>query len=81
MRLTHQEVDERIAARADEFLAGVITEDVFRASVFALGKRGQELDLIVYEQKRIKHERNPRHAAHRETDFVSGLPPHAHPPG
>lgn len=57
MRLSHQEVDERIAARADEYLAGVITETVFEASLFALGKRGEELKLLVREQKWIKYER------------------------
>lgn len=47
MRLSHRERDERAAARTDEFKSGEITEVVYRASLFALGYRGEDINTEV----------------------------------
>ena len=43
MRLSYQEVRERIDARTAEFKAGEMSEEVYRACLFALGMRGQDI--------------------------------------
>ena len=43
MRLSHTERQERIDARTAEFKAREISEEVYRASLFALGMRGQDI--------------------------------------
>ncbi len=47
MRLSHDERQERYQARTDEFKAGVISEEVYRASLFALGFRGEDISTEV----------------------------------
>lgn len=49
MRLTHEEIKERYQARTDEFKEGVISEDVYRASLFVLGYRGEDISMAVRE--------------------------------
>jgi hypothetical protein len=46
-RLTHEEVTERCEARSDEFKLGLISESVYRASLFALGLRGEDISMEV----------------------------------
>lgn len=46
--LSSKERDERIAARCAEFKAGEISESVFRASLFALGMRGEAIRTEVW---------------------------------
>jgi len=60
MRRSHKEVAELIDARAQDFFAGVITETVFEASLFALGLRGEDLRLTVKEYKQIKFDRTAK---------------------
>lgn len=47
MRLSWHEREERRAARTDEFKQGVISEEVYRASLFALGYRGDDISMEV----------------------------------
>jgi len=47
MILSWREREERADARAAEFKAGEIDEDVFRASLFALRYRGDDIDMAV----------------------------------
>lgn len=47
MRLSSEERDELWRARTDEFKAGVISEEVYRASLFALMYRGENIDAEV----------------------------------
>lgn len=47
MRLNWQEIEERKQARTDEYKSGVISEDVYRASLFALGMRGEDISIEV----------------------------------
>lgn len=47
MTLTWQEREERKEAREAEFKAGEITEPVFRASLFALLYRGDDIEFAV----------------------------------
>lgn len=47
MRLSSSEVIERYEARTDEFKSGEITEIVYRASLFALGYRGEDINIEV----------------------------------
>jgi len=49
--LSHQEREARAAARAQEFRDGEISEPVFRASLFALRYRGDEIDFAVNENR------------------------------
>lgn len=49
MILSAREREERAAARADEFRAGEISEEVFRACLYALRYRGGDIDLMVRE--------------------------------
>jgi hypothetical protein len=49
MRLTHEERQERYQARTDEFKSGVISEDVYRASLFVLDYRGEDISMAVRE--------------------------------
>lgn len=51
MLLNSREREERAQARADEFRRGEITETVFRASLFALRYRGDDIDFWVNENK------------------------------
>lgn len=51
MILSWREREERKQARADEFRAGEISEQVFRASLFALRYRGDEIDFVVNESR------------------------------
>lgn len=45
-RFTDEELQERTTALAIRFAAGEFTETVYRASLFALGWRGDQLDTI-----------------------------------
>lgn len=47
MILSQRERDERIDARAAEFKAGEMTEAVFRACLFALRMRGEDINMTV----------------------------------
>lgn len=47
MRLSHAETEERVEARAAEYKAGEISEHVFRASLFALRYRGDDIEFLV----------------------------------
>lgn len=47
MILSHHEREERVEARVAEFKTGQITEPVFRASLFALRYRGDDIDFAV----------------------------------
>lgn len=49
--LSWKEREERKQARADEFKAGQISEDTFRACLFALGYRGDDIGFAVNENK------------------------------
>lgn len=51
MRLSHQECDERYAARTDEFKSGMISEATYRASLFGLNYRGDDIDMAVRQNK------------------------------
>lgn len=51
MILSWQEREERKQARADEFKAGEISEDVFRACLFALLYRGDDIEFAVRENR------------------------------
>jgi hypothetical protein len=51
MILSWQEREERKQARADEFRAGEITEPVFRACLFALRYRGDDIEFAVRENR------------------------------
>lgn len=54
------ELDERIEALAIRFQDGEFSETVYRASLFALGRRGSEIDEIVKPQLEILHDRRKR---------------------
>lgn len=47
MRLSHEERQERYQARTDEYRSGVISEEVYRASLFVLGYRGEDISMEV----------------------------------
>ena len=47
MILSFRERQERIDARAAEFRAGEMSEEVYRACLFALGMRGRDIDTEV----------------------------------
>lgn len=51
MILSWKEREERKQARADEFRAGQISEDTFRACLFALGYRGDDIGFAVRENR------------------------------
>lgn len=51
MILSSREREERAQARADEFKRGELTEAVFRASLFALRYRGDDIDFWVSENR------------------------------
>lgn len=55
MILSHHEREERMEARAAEFKAGWISEPVFRASLFALRMRGDEIEFVVNRYRPEKH--------------------------
>lgn len=48
MHLSREEREERKLARIDQFKSGDLTEAVFRASMFALGQRMDEIDFLVH---------------------------------
>ncbi len=57
MRLSHEEIQERAGARSAEFKAGEMTEAVYRASLFALGFRGDDISMEVrrnWPEKKFK---------------------------
>jgi len=58
MRLTHEEIQERAEARSAEFKAGEMTEPVYRASLFVLGFRGDDISM---EVRRNWPEKKPRY--------------------
>lgn len=47
MRLLHHEREARAAARSDEFRRGMLSEPAYRASLFALGYRGDDIEMDV----------------------------------
>ena len=47
MRLSHTERQERIDVRTAEFKAGEMTEAVYRACLYALGMRGEDISTEV----------------------------------
>jgi len=47
MILSHREREERAEARAAEFKAGEMNETMFRACLFALRYRGDDIDFAV----------------------------------
>lgn len=51
MILSWQEREERKQARADEFRASEASEEVFRASLFALGYRADDIEFAVKENR------------------------------
>lgn len=55
-----EERESAFSALASRFQAGEFTETVYRASLFALGERGDELDRIVRHQSEIRNEKSPR---------------------
>lgn len=72
MHLSREERDERRAARIHQFSIGELTEPVFRASMFALGVRMDEIDFLVrmhrpphtesYEERRLRASREWLHS-------------------
>jgi hypothetical protein len=51
VRLSHQEREERYAARTDEFKSGLISEDVYRAALFGLNYRSDDIDMNVRQNR------------------------------
>ena len=56
-RLSYDERLERTVARFNEYVDGDISEPVFRASLFALGLRGEELAVTVRDAEGARYER------------------------
>ncbi|HKY85825.1 MAG TPA: hypothetical protein VJL90_03590 [Pseudorhodoplanes sp.] len=54
------DIEERIEALAIRFQDGEFSEAVYRASLFALGRRGSDIDEIVRPQLEIQHDRRKR---------------------
>ena len=79
IQMPYQERIEWINARIDEYVAGEITEPVFRASLFGKGRlRGEELVLTIRDAETLKHERSKQrvqptwHPDRRNTRAVEG---------
>lgn len=60
--LSYDERLERTQALIDEYRIGNLTEPVFRASLYGLKYRGEELACLVREQEQWKydHRRDPK---------------------
>lgn len=66
MRMPYAERQEWIAARIGEYLDGITTVTMLRASLFGKGLlRGQELDLTVKSAERERYERTKAKALRR----------------
>lgn len=57
---SEEERESAIAALAARFQADEFSETVYRASLFALGRRGADIDHIVNRQMELKNERPAR---------------------
>ncbi len=64
-------IEERIATATSQFERGAITEAVFRASLFAAGKRGQDIETEVRLNRPF---RSLVEVSKPILGFVSGLP-------
>ena len=60
MRRSHEEIQELVAARRSDFVAGDASKDVFLASLKALGLDSSErnLELYIATQEIARKERN-----------------------
>lgn len=65
-------IEEKIGGAHEQFGRGEITEAVYRASLYALGQRGEEIDINVRLHRPFV---SAGEIARRVVDgFVSGLP-------
>lgn len=63
----------KFATATEEFQAGAISEDVFRASLYALGYRGQGLACEFRHQDQLKFERGKNEQASLSVPLRAGL--------
>lgn len=61
MRRSHEEIQELVAARVSDFVAGDASEDVLKASLKALGLDAHDINLEVWKARAEKARRALTH--------------------